>query len=436
VFFVILSGMIFASSQTAQAANHYILAGAVGNASGADWTNACTDFTGSCSASSLVRGDTYYVATGSYVGRTFNVAASGSTLITIKGATASDHGSNTGWLPSYGVDVIQATFTGSVTFSTSYWIFDGNVGPVWSRTPTAYGFTFSAMQKPVFIFNTSAAISNVAIAHIAATAPSGDMEKFFISTDNSSKGVSNVTITNNYLYGWQNAYWATSGGLTMDSWVFQYNMCLNGFSSSNNHGEWINNNYGLHTNQITRWNWFEGPQNGTGVIVANNNDNVNAQIYGNVFNNFSEGNGIITGTSAGNLVSPQVYNNTFINCSGGGWIGGNTTGTPIVRNNLLYNMSASAAVSGDYNAYFSTTNTPSETHRQTGSANPFVNLASNNVQLAAETQAGITLAVPWNVDVNGTVRGADGTWSRGAYQVGGTVSSLPQPPTSLIVSVN
>ena len=78
------------------ASNHYVRAGATGDGSGSDWINACPDFTGSCAVSSLVRGDTYYVAAGTYGSRTFNTAESGTLVITIKGATASDPGTDTG----------------------------------------------------------------------------------------------------------------------------------------------------------------------------------------------------------------------------------------------------------------------------------------------------------------------------------------------------
>src|SRR3989338_753419 len=54
------------------AANHYVRSGATGSGSGSDWANACADFTGSCAVASLVRGEVYYVATGTYGSRTFN----------------------------------------------------------------------------------------------------------------------------------------------------------------------------------------------------------------------------------------------------------------------------------------------------------------------------------------------------------------------------
>src|SRR5271166_2850 len=88
VLFVILSGMVFASGLPAEAANHYIRSGASGSGTGADWTYACKGFSGACAVGSLVRGDTYYVGAGSYPGITFNTPDSGTSLISIIGATA------------------------------------------------------------------------------------------------------------------------------------------------------------------------------------------------------------------------------------------------------------------------------------------------------------------------------------------------------------
>ncbi|MGZ3745094.1 MAG: hypothetical protein ACXVBQ_14625 [Pseudobdellovibrionaceae bacterium] len=422
------------------AASHYIRSGASGSTC-ADWSNAC----GSLPAS-LIRGDTYYIANGSYAGRTFNTATSGTLPIIIKGAILADHGTDTGWSNSYSVNAAeggsQAIWTSQMTFSTSYWVFDGSVGPVWSKTPSDYGFKIaSTMVEPIYIGSSDKTnTTNFVISHIAATALSGDYGKVFVRTSNTSGQTDNVTISHNYLDGWANDYMATSplGGTNyQDNWVFEYNVSLNGFSSVNNHGEDINNTYGIMNNQVTRYNWFEGRTSGTGVIVANAADNINAQVYGNVFKNMAAGNGLITGTSAGNLVSPQVYNNTFLNKSSdsGGWIGSNVTGTPLVYNNLIYNMDASMSVSGDYNAYFSATNIPTEIHGQIGSGNPFVNLSANDLRLSAPTLAGISLASPYNVDVLATLRGADGTFDRGAFEYasGSSVAPTLSAPTNLII---
>ncbi len=412
---LVLTCSLILAPATARAASHYIRSSASGTTC-ADWgANACKAL-----PSSLVRGDTYYIAGGTYAGRTFSTPTSGALVITIKGATAADHGTSTGWSNSYSVESAQATWTSELVFATSYWVFDGSVGPTWSRTPSQYGFAFSSsLAYPVTVGANGSNTTDFVISHVAATAPAGDLEKFFLGTGNQFGETDNVTISHSYFSGWGNVYWATSplgAAHYQDNWLFEYNVVLNGFSSSLHHGEDLNNNYGIMKNQVARYNWFEGRTSGTGVIVANNADNIGAKIYGNIFKDNDSGNGIITGTSAGNLVSPEVYNNTFINCSSGGWIGGNTTGTPLVYNNLIYNMNASLAVAGDYNAYYSATSVPAEPHKQVGTGSPFVNLATGDLRLSGPTQAGYALASPYGVDVTGAVRGADGTWDRGAYE--------------------
>ena len=95
------------------AGNHYVRDGAIGANNGSDWINAWTSL-----PSSLIRGDTYYIADGTYFGYTFDDAESGTSIITIKKAIESDHGSETGWDLSYGDGV--ATFTSTITISSGY----------------------------------------------------------------------------------------------------------------------------------------------------------------------------------------------------------------------------------------------------------------------------------------------------------------------------
>ena len=133
------------------AADHYVRAGATGNGGGSDWTNACTDFTGSCAVASLVRGEVYYVATGTYGSRTFNTAESGALVITIKGATASDHGTDMGWADSYSVSVAdggsqahwRTDANTAISIESGYWVLDGGVGS--GNVLANYGFN---IQKP------------------------------------------------------------------------------------------------------------------------------------------------------------------------------------------------------------------------------------------------------------------------------------------------
>lgn len=404
----------------------YVRAGATGAGDGRDWANAYPAL-----PLNLVRGETYFVAGGLYSGRTFNTPVSGTALITIKGATLADHGVNTGWSNAYSVENTQATWTSGVEFNTSYWVFDGSVGPTWSKDPSQYGFAFTIMRYPIAVYNLTTVISDVVLSHITAKAPTGDVEKIFLATNNETKAVHRVTFSHCLVDGWSNAMWATSAGLSMDDWLVEYNVILNGFSSAANHGEDLNNNYSFLNRLTIRNNWFEGRSVGTASITCLNNPCGPYYIYGNVFKNMSGGDGIITGVHY--PLSGAIYNNTFDqvdNGYGNGlWIGHDVSAN--VYNNLVYNSVAGigANFTGkmDYNAYFNTTNTPTEAHGQVGSGSPFVNEAGNDLRLLKASSAGMILSAPYNIDVVGNVRGGDGTWDRGALEFIGNSPVLAAP---------
>src|SRR3990167_8224730 len=110
-----------------------------GSKNGTDWNNAYQGL-----PATLIRGDTYYLADGVYGPYNANTAASGTTLITIKKAIASDHCTDTGWVSTLGDG--QAAFNSTsaaslpIVFLTGYWTFDGQVRT--SKT-TGYGFVLS-----------------------------------------------------------------------------------------------------------------------------------------------------------------------------------------------------------------------------------------------------------------------------------------------------
>ena len=81
-------------SANAFAANHYIRAGATGANNGSSWANAWSTF----STVTWTRGDTYYVAGGTYNGNiSITTGLSGLNWIIIKKANAADNGSNPEW---------------------------------------------------------------------------------------------------------------------------------------------------------------------------------------------------------------------------------------------------------------------------------------------------------------------------------------------------
>lgn len=418
------------------AASHYVLQGASGSANGSDWTNACTDFTGSCAVGSLVRGDTYYVGNGSYAATTFSTAASGTSVITILKATVAAHGTSTGWVDTMGNGV--ATFSCTVTFSTPYWVFDGVSGPLQSRTPSAYGFNMAQCASP---FDTSSTSTNVTVSHVSALADAANVEKIFLTGR-----ASNLSVTHNLLNGFQNCMMTRGPDFAQkDNWVFDYNVHLNQYSSTTNHAECLNANEANLGNLNARWNVFEGWSNdiSTAVIVANNSNVTSALVCGNTFNDVSGANGIITGTSVGRMTNVRVINNSFYNFATGCnpscfWLGASVpagTGN-IAINNVLRSMSlnSDSEWTTNYGLYSSTTGTPTGSNNISNSIDPFVNAAGGNFALSAATTAGQT-QTDCLTDALGNTRGADGTWDRGAFEfVAGGVSPPSSSPTASVVA--
>jgi hypothetical protein len=172
-FFTIGLVVFLGTSLPVAAANHYVRTGASGSGTGTDWTNACTDFTGSCGVSSLVRGDTYYVAAGSYASEDWNKPASGTLVITILRATVANHGTDTGWVAAYDGQVHWAY---DQTFSSDYWIFDGVTSPPTAMSAAAadatqYGYTEPHSNSCGSNFNYPVRIHGnfVTVAHMSIT---------------------------------------------------------------------------------------------------------------------------------------------------------------------------------------------------------------------------------------------------------------------------
>ncbi|MCP4898084.1 MAG: hypothetical protein GY906_14020 [bacterium] len=105
----------------ALAADFHVHPGASGAGTGLDWENALTAL-----PDSLNRGDTYYLADGTCPGYVFDDPEVADVPITVMKATATDHGSDTGWQAELGNGT--ATFTGGLHFQSGFWILDGQLG--------------------------------------------------------------------------------------------------------------------------------------------------------------------------------------------------------------------------------------------------------------------------------------------------------------------
>jgi chitodextrinase len=411
----------------------YVRAGASGNGSGSDWTNACTDFTGSCAVSALKRGDTYYVAGGHYASRNFNTAASGSQTITIKGATVGEHGTATGWSDSYAVGTgNQAHFGYPLYFrGAQYFVFDGatscNPGGT-CGDPNSYGFVVdqpAGCGDQAYVETDTGTIAHDTWAHIALSACGGDVGR--TGFDSGQATEHDNTYSHVFCSGMEACIdLRAPSGQTVTNTVIEYVYAQNAFTSPTHHGETFNL---LEVDGITIRDNVLPDCHGTACIAANDAGSCdvgvqNASIYGNVIGNADTGNGMIGATSVCWFKNTSVFNNTFYSGSTSWWFGGcvpgsgscsNATGN-VAENNVVFDMTGDVGGgvgTKDYNSYFRTTGGSAEAHGQTSSSDPFVNSGAGDMHLAADTSAW-TSAVPAGdtVDMDGYTR----TSSRGAYQ--------------------
>jgi hypothetical protein len=450
----VLTVFVFGVCEAA-AANHYVRASGdvTYNGDGSSWAAATTAngagaYKGFPSSTAYVRGDTYFFAGGSYGNFNFNTAVSGTNVVTVKKAIASDHGSDTGWVATYGS--AQATFT-LVSINKSYFVFDGATGGGPGSWTTGFGVkvdtswqTSSSAYPAVFLGElTQSSTSNITVRH------------FEVEGDHGDGTASNGGQTNDGVASWGSQD-------TTISYAYIHNMgrCICIFLPSNNvvweytytglyeyvaaeHSEIASTNGGNYT---FRYNIFANCQ-GTGGLMFNGSG---AKIYGNVFFhsvndttwNYA-GNGLIGSKDSSEPVSSVlIYNNTFYNpfsdsTGGGPQIFGFYMGTDsIAKNNLYYGkMPAAAAfaqVTHDYNQYSSLTgaSAPTETNKTVTSGNPFTNAEALDFSLTANTAAGQDLGAPYNVDMFGKTRTS---WTRGAIEFSTSVVTPPSNATTTII---
>lgn len=445
----ILSVLIFlclSLASSAYAANHYVLASASGTGTGADWTNATTALPAS---GTLVRNDTYYIGVGNYAAYTFNDTQVGSQVITVKKATVADHGTSTGWSDSFAG---QTNLTATVAFLRGYYVFDGQ-----TRNESdwfdgaAYGFQVTQLSEVQGIWSKRIGIAtpNITIKYVyvkCITTPlTVGVFRHGISSDNQNGQVNTgLVVSHNYVEGCTQPYFVrlTDGALV------EYNASKNATSSPNNHGE-IFNLYFSANNAIIRYNqvrdaYVINPGLETPTSVVSITQTSGHRIYGNIFTNFRGGNAVI-GYHVDNNQSSDIliYNNTFDQCNSsvqgrGGIVLGNDSVNNYAYNNIWTNCGdidlTTSFINHDYNAFPGAT-THSEAHEQLNMVSTiYANYAAKDFRLNSATTAGTTLGSPYDVDMLGSTRGADGTWDRGAFEV--TVGVTPNTPTGFNMALN
>lgn len=416
----------------AQAADRYLRVGATGSNNGTDWTNAWTVL--STAETNLARGDVLYVADGTYSEGsrvTFNVAASGTTLITVKKATVSAHGTATGWSDTFGDG--QAVFTMALYFLTDYWTFDGVVGggPTdWEGAVTAFGFKLDGDCIILDQDNSVNGGDNLTYQHFetdghASGTPSSNCPGLQIRQNN------NLTIRYFYIHHInEDVFKLADGGSDI---IVEYGKTKLApiEQDGTHHGdlfECANSTW----NRITiRWSFFEDAV-GSYLFGAHETCTVNDYfIYGNILDfrtrEQNTGNCQFGHLSGGGTINNiKAYNNTIAGIFGASCFAFYSpwTGTPSdVSNNIWVEITA-ASYTFSFSSVTHTTNTCYEVNgnpcEQNLTGSPFVNYSTQNYSLSSSANtaqtAGTILGTPFNVDMLGVTYGGDGKWNRGALE--------------------
>ncbi len=439
----------------ASAATYCVRPGASGD--GSDWNRAL----GALPAS-LARGATYYLAAGNYPSRSFNDAEDGQRLITIRKATAADHGTDTGWQSDYAG---QAVFAADWVFHKGHYLIDGQTRDAgdWQRIE-AYGIRIS----------------------IGAAAQGNDLVGGVMVPDS----VTSLTLCNIAMTGPGCGYGQVAGrGINIaggGAFDIKLQRCLirntavpiltRGVSGMCVEQCWIGPNYAIYDgyhcegwsdsnsqNVIIRDNRFVDIMNTafiTLISTVGGTAHDNWQIHGNVFmhhpasawDGMGVGDGIVAVINNNTAVGWRVYNNTIVNTRG--WFASISlpgSGSSVF-NNIWYHLGTNPqggptgiGIDAEHKGgnWFCLANgaainpTARGTGDVIGTGDPFVDWTAGDVRLNPQAvgplpiDTGTALPADWNrIDQAGSVRGADGGWDIGALEYV-SPETKPAPPANL-----
>jgi len=409
---------------TISAATYHVRAGATGTANGSDWTNAYPTLPGT-----LLRGSTYYVATGTYGGYTFNTSESGTSVVTVKKATVLDHGSNIGWNDSYGIGT--AVFTNYWQITRGYFTLDGQVGGGPGSWTNGYGFKIQSLSTTTFrpgirIYDDR---KNVTLRHFEIQGNGGDGDGGNNGPANDALeigvGTDHTTVSYAYLHDMGRCLIFGHG----NNMFFEYVYGGKFEATDAEHAEiaslWASIPTVSVCTNVTFANCVWSHMEGTGGLVMEGDG---VKIYGNTFYRpagitFPSANGAIATWRTGIFVRGRIYNNSFINLGSGfaslGIGFGGATDDNIVANNIFYNCNVNfgGVALHDYNLFINTSgaNAASEAHGATATSGIFNDYTALNFNLKSNTVAGTNIGAPYNTDPIGNPRT---TWTRGAYEYG------------------
>jgi len=396
-----------------------------GGGDGTDWNGGCLTW----SSFTPVRGNTYFVADGSYGGKDFS-SQSGTSSIVVRKAIETNHGTSiSNWASTYGDG--QATFSSHISIGASYFELNGakrNEND-WSDH-TAYGFYINTgSYRGIYWPNSN---TDTIVKYVAIVGNSQDIDRGMFDMKYGCDGCganasgSNDNVTISHCLG-KDASAVTVFMTEDDTILLEYNYFWGNVSGGVSHGEMVQTD--VVTNLTIRYNYWRDAE-GTGIIMLNYDDGV--YIYGNVF--YDVGWGVTDGAIAENCPNcfphgtcitsnVKIYNNSFVDLSdlynvGLTFCGGSNRTS---ANNIWSGNLATVSIGTD-TSYTNSTNL---------STSYFDDYPGDIFTLSIDTPGGTTLTnlteggrlQTYTTDMNGNLYDqGDGNWSRGAYAFGDEVT--------------
>ncbi|MEE8608691.1 MAG: hypothetical protein V3S55_13880 [Nitrospiraceae bacterium] len=417
----------------AMAVDHAVRAAATGADDGTNWDDAFTAL-----PANLTRGDTYFIADGSYSRYTFDDA--GTTRVTVIAATIASHGPAGGWLNSYAG---TATFATVPADTTAFLIQADNItlsGAQRTTKTSGHGIFLdcSASTGPFcWAVQIDSGVDGVIIAFVEIEG-TGDAGIATTPTEGvRCIGCTDLTVQSSYIHDCQDCM-QTGGATTI---LYERNTCFNNGTDVVFHGQaWADED---SDSVVIRYSDFVDIEGTGGIIVlsreAGSQTAEGWDIYGITFRCISGSgngcefpNGTIACINGETCTNWRMFNISVFNVPSGnagfrclnGCLGSNR----VADNNLWFDVTGAGgivldlALTHDWNTGLNITagcgwaTGGNETCTTTGSSDPYVDAANGDFHLVAATVAGDTKASPFNIDPDGNTRGADGTWDRGTFE--------------------
>jgi len=397
----------------ASAATYYVRAGATGSGNGADWTNAWSSMT-SINQSLLKPGDIVYIAGGNYGRLGIDKSGAAGSPLTFKRATATEHGTSTGWSSNYdarvvidGGDAKSGIGIGEGVYAAqSYITIDGVTrNGIWVKN-AYYGV------------RAGYAAHNLTLRNLEI----GDSGAGRLDEDGIQGKGNNLLVENCYIHDndsgvthGDNIQWFEGNGITLRYNVFKnggqmFKMGEEAFSTTVSN---VNIYYNLFYNR--------GGTHYNGMVFAVGTPQAGAQV--NIYNN----------TFDLEATAGDGYNSLFYPLSGSGTVNFKNNAVLYSNGNQIPNTNHSNNAydnSGSQIAY----NIPStESGRVVAGDLGFVNLSAADYHLAAGSPLiGKGVSVGLTRDFDG--KPVPATPSIGAFEAGSAAPVAVNPPSNLLAN--